>query len=69
MLIGHYGPSLATKAARNSIPLWVLFIAVQLLDVLLELLCAPWYRKGPHRSRNYGHQSARPLLHAIPTAW
>ena len=33
MFVGHYGPSLAAKAARSSIPLWVLFIAVQLLDV------------------------------------
>jgi hypothetical protein len=33
MFVGHYGPSLAAKAARNSVPLWVLFIAVQLLDV------------------------------------
>ena len=33
MFVGHYGPSLAAKAAKNSIPLWMLFIAVQLLDV------------------------------------
>jgi hypothetical protein len=33
MFVGHYGPSLAAKAAKNSIPVWVLFIAVQLLDV------------------------------------
>jgi hypothetical protein len=33
MFVGHYGPSLAAKAAKNSTPLWVLFIAVQLLDV------------------------------------
>jgi hypothetical protein len=33
MFVGHYGPSLAAKAAKNSIPLWLLFIAVQLLDV------------------------------------
>lgn len=33
MFVGHYGPSLAAKAAKNSIPLWILFIAVQLLDV------------------------------------
>ena len=32
MFVGHYGPSLAIKASRNSIPLWVLFVAVQLLD-------------------------------------
>jgi hypothetical protein len=33
MFVGHYGPSLAAKALKNSIPLWVLFITVQLLDV------------------------------------
>src|ERR1700694_1233822 len=33
MFVGHYGPSFAIKSARPSIPLWVLFIAVQLVDV------------------------------------
>ncbi|HEY3155343.1 MAG TPA: hypothetical protein VGK76_01785 [Candidatus Eisenbacteria bacterium] len=33
MFIGHYGVSFATKSGDRSIPLWVLFIAVQLLDV------------------------------------
>jgi hypothetical protein len=33
MFVGHYGPSFAIKAARPQIPLWVLFIAVQLVDV------------------------------------
>jgi hypothetical protein len=33
MFVGHYGVSLTAKAAKNSIPLWVLFVAVQLLDV------------------------------------
>src|ERR1700681_2898403 len=37
MFVGHYGPSLAAKAARNSIPLWVLFVAVQLLDVFWSI--------------------------------
>jgi hypothetical protein len=37
VFVGHYGPSLATKAAKNSIPLWVLFIAVQLLDVFWSI--------------------------------
>ena len=37
MFVGHYGPSFAAKAAKNSIPLWVLFIAVQLLDVFWGL--------------------------------
>src|SRR5882762_7644751 len=33
MFVGHYGPSFGAKAADKSIPLWVLFLAVQLLDV------------------------------------
>ena len=37
MFIGHYGPSLAAKAAKNSVPLWILFLAVQLLDVLWSI--------------------------------
>ena len=37
MFVGHYGPSLAAKAAKNSIPLWILFIAVQLLDVFWSI--------------------------------
>jgi hypothetical protein len=34
VFIGHYGVSYAAKAQRPGIPLWVLFIAVQFLDVL-----------------------------------
>jgi hypothetical protein len=33
MFVGHYGPSFAAKAFKRPIPLWVLFLAVQLLDV------------------------------------
>jgi len=33
MFIGHYGPSFACKAAKPAIPLWVLFLAVQLVDI------------------------------------
>src|SRR5881397_2912929 len=33
MFVGHYGVSFVAKRADNTIPLWVLFIAVQLLDV------------------------------------
>jgi hypothetical protein len=33
MFVGHYGPSLAAKALDKSIPLWVLFLAVQLVDI------------------------------------
>jgi hypothetical protein len=34
MFVGHYGISFAAKSADRAIPLWVLFVAVQLLDVL-----------------------------------
>src|SRR5439155_1492753 len=34
MFVGHYGISFAAKKAEPRVPLWVLFIAVQLLDVL-----------------------------------
>jgi len=33
MFIGHYGPAFAIKAIRPAIPLWLLFISVQLVDV------------------------------------
>jgi hypothetical protein len=33
MFVGHYGPSFAIKSLRPAIPLWMLFIAVQLVDV------------------------------------
>ena len=33
MFIGHYGPGFAIKAIRPAIPLWLVFIAVQLVDV------------------------------------
>jgi membrane-bound metal-dependent hydrolase YbcI (DUF457 family) len=34
MFVGHYGPSFAAKAWNKTLPLWVLFLAVQLVDVL-----------------------------------
>jgi membrane-bound metal-dependent hydrolase YbcI (DUF457 family) len=34
MFVGHYGVSFAAKRIDDSIPLWVLFLAVQLLDVI-----------------------------------
>ena len=34
MFVGHYGVSFSAKSAETSIPLWVLFLSVQFLDVL-----------------------------------
>jgi hypothetical protein len=33
VFVGHYGVSFAAKRADSAVPLWLLFIAVQLLDV------------------------------------
>ena len=38
MFVGHYGPSFAIKALRPAIPLWLLFMAVQLVDVVWAVL-------------------------------
>jgi hypothetical protein len=37
MFVGHYGPSLAIKSLRPAVPLWLLFIAAQLVDVAWAL--------------------------------
>src|SRR5437870_2930793 len=37
MFVGHYGPSFAAKALKRPIALWVLFLAVQLLDVFWSI--------------------------------
>jgi hypothetical protein len=34
MFVGHYSVAFAVKSEENKIPLWVLFVAVQLLDFL-----------------------------------
>jgi hypothetical protein len=38
LFIGHYGPAFALKGAARPIPLWVLFLGVQWLDVGWALL-------------------------------
>jgi len=38
MFVGHYGPSFAIKSTQHPIPLWLLFIAVQFLDVVWSVL-------------------------------
>jgi hypothetical protein len=37
MFVGHYGPAFAARAAKQSIPLWLLFIAVQLVDIFWSI--------------------------------
>lgn len=38
MFIGHYGPALAAKPLEKRLPLWLLFVAVQWLDVVWSIL-------------------------------
>lgn len=38
MFIGHYGISFAVKSVEKSIPLWLLFLAVQFVDVVWAIL-------------------------------
>ncbi len=38
MFVGHYSVAFAAKSGKNKIPLWVLFIAVQLLDYIWATL-------------------------------
>ena len=38
MFIGHYGPAFAIRAIRPAVPIWLLFIAVQIVDVAWALL-------------------------------
>jgi len=40
MFVGHYGPAFAGKAVARSVPLWTLFLAVQLVDVAWGLFIA-----------------------------
>ena len=45
MFVGHYGVAFAVKTPRNKIPLWVLFVAVQLLDCLWAPFVLPGSRR------------------------
>ena len=47
MFVGHYGISFAAQRLNRQLPLWVLFIAVQLLDVFW----APFVLLGIERVR------------------
>ncbi len=64
MFVGHYGVSFAAKRSEQSIPLWVLFLAVQFLDVLW----APFILLGIERVRIIpGFTASNPLdLYYMP---
>ena len=72
MFVGHYGVSFAVKRADPRVPLWVLFVAVQLLDVAW----APFVLLGIERVRIVPGITATnpldlyymPFTHSLPAA-
>ncbi len=51
MFMGHYGVSFAAKPAHRRLPLWLLFVAVQWLDIwwaVLVMLGVEKFRVVPH---------------------
>jgi membrane-bound metal-dependent hydrolase YbcI (DUF457 family) len=46
MFVGHYGVSFAAKNAERRIPLWLLFLAVQFLDVLWSIFIVSGIEKA-----------------------
>jgi len=64
MFVGHYSVAFAARTERNKIPLWVLFVAVQLLD----FLWAPFVFLGLEKVRIVlGITAASPLdLYYMP---
>ena len=49
----------------RQVPLWLLFVAVQWLDVVLVGARDAGRREAAHRAGLHGRQCARPLLHAV----
>ncbi len=72
MFVGHYGPSYAAKRLAPSVSLWVLFVAVQFLDVLW----APFVILGVEKVRIVPQFTASnaldlyymPYTHGLPAA-
>ena len=64
MFVGHYGMSFVAKRSDGAIPLWVLFLAVQLLDVVW----APLVLLGVEKVRIVpGYTATNPLdLYYMP---
>jgi len=48
MFVGHYGPGFAIKSARPEIPLWLLFVAVQVLDFASSILIIVGVKNMPY---------------------
>ena len=72
MLVGHYGPAFALKATERALPLWVLFVAVQWMDILwagLVALGIERFRVVPgFTATNALDLYYMPITHSLPGA-
>ncbi len=74
MFVGHYGVSFAAKRGDRSISLWVLFVAVQLLDVFWSLFVFVGIEKvrivpGITASNPASHRAALLVALAVFSHW
>jgi hypothetical protein len=73
MFVGHYAPAFALKPAAPGVPLWALFISVQLLDLVWALLILTGVE---HARMVPGHMALSPIIldympysHSLPAGW
>jgi len=72
MFIGHYGVAFAIKGAEKRIPLWLLFLAVQFVDVLWCVLVLLGVEKARITQEYRGSLPLdlyyMPYTHSVPAA-
>ena len=70
MFIGHYGVAFAVKSAEKRIPLWLLFLAVQFVDVLWGVLVLLGVEKARITQEYHGSLPLdlyyMPYTHSLP---
>lgn len=80
MFVGHYGLGLLIKKKREDIPLWLIFLSVQLMDIVAFILvffgfekAAYRYSDNPFLTNNldlpYSHSLVGSLLLSVIVYW
>ena len=65
MFVGHYSVSFAAKKAEKRIPLWLLFLAVQWIDVMWSIFVLLGIEKVRIVPGITASKRSRSLLHAV----
>lgn len=72
MFVGHYGASFAAKSIDTKIPLWLLFLATQLVDVLWAIFVFLGVERvnivEGFTSANHLHLEYMPYTHALTSS-